>query len=278
MHQLSGASFDLAPRSTPLPERTRRNIFDDDALDKLEVEESRLHIGRKDASQTADTLLDDRSAAPNKAAILSALAAFDSDEDERDDTYDVADVGGTLDATAAGAADNAHEVSEMPHEETLFGLYKSKPEVYARDSATRRSEARAALRLDTRMTDEAIEGWGLMLSRDSRRLERLEAKYSSFGGTHRSLESTAWRAGDDVEGTGRSSSSSQGGRRGGYQGRGRGRGGGGGGRGGQGNPGGLADGSHPHSTRAHKEVHKSSRANHNRRDQRARKVARGMAG
>ena len=275
MHQPSGTSSHLAPRPTPLPERTRRNIFDDDALDKLEVDESRLHMGRKDPSQTADTLLDDRSAAPNKAAILSALAAFDSDEDERDDTYDVADVGGTLDTTPAGAAEDTREASEMPHEETLFNVYKNNPEVYARDSATRRSEARAALRLDTQMTDEAIEGWGLMLSRDSRSLGRLETKYSGFGGTHRRLESTAWRARDDVDGTG-SSSSSRGGRRGGY--RGRGRGGGGDGRGQQGNPSGLANDGHSHSARAHKEVHKSSRANHNRRDQRARKVARGMAG
>jgi len=69
----------------------RRNVFDDDDFDRLALNPSHLHFGRKDADKTADDILEDKSMAPNKAAILSALAAFDSDDDERDDTYDTAE-------------------------------------------------------------------------------------------------------------------------------------------------------------------------------------------
>ncbi|OTA24604.1 hypothetical protein BTJ68_10502 [Hortaea werneckii EXF-2000] len=82
----------LAPRSTPPPAPEpfvpeRRNVFDDDEL--LSADAARLHIGKKAEHK--------ESGPTNKAAILSALAAFDADDDERDDTYDVEDVGGTID-------------------------------------------------------------------------------------------------------------------------------------------------------------------------------------
>jgi activating signal cointegrator complex subunit 2 len=67
----------------------------------------RFEFGRRNPDQTADDVHQDRSTGPNKAAILSALAAFGSDDDERDDTYDVADVGGTPDSAAPG--NNAEE-------------------------------------------------------------------------------------------------------------------------------------------------------------------------
>ncbi|KAI9841224.1 MAG: hypothetical protein M1838_003669 [Thelocarpon superellum] len=88
------------PRSTPSPPpslpTTRRNIHDNDELSTLSVPLSRLQFGRKDGDLTADALLQDRSTAPGKAAILSALAAFDSDDDEHDDTYDAEDDGGVV--------------------------------------------------------------------------------------------------------------------------------------------------------------------------------------
>lgn len=262
----------LLPRSTPPLLPSRRNIFDDDELDRLAVDASQLHIGKRAPEKTADDILADRSTAPNKAAILSALAAFDSDDDERDDTYDAADVGGTVDA--ATTEDPAND-----NEEALWRTYQSTPNAFERDQATRRSAARGKLKDETGMTDEAIEGWAVMLSRNANQMRRLDMKYSAastFTGQQNELTSTAWRA--SPAGSGTEQSDTDGGGRGGRGGRGRGgrgRGRGGGpGRGG----GNVAGPSGEHDTeqaRRRKEASKSQRANHNRRDQRAKKMARG---
>ncbi|KAH6637759.1 hypothetical protein C7974DRAFT_147795 [Boeremia exigua] len=254
----------LPPRSSQhLPER--RNIFDDDEFDKLAVDTSRLHIGRKNQHLTADKVLSDRSTAPEKSHILAALAAFDSDDDERDDTYDFEDVGASVDT-----APDADALSGKT-EEALFRAYTTTPAVFTRGSDTRRGAPRAALRADTGMTDEAIEGWGLMAGRDPRRLRRLEARFSAFAGQQRELHASAWKAspagsGDEASGDGG---------RGGFGGRGRGRGRGGGRGGRGGSVAGPSDDKATQISRQRKEANKGASANHNRKAQRDKKMARG---
>jgi len=201
------------------------------------------------------------------------LAAFDSDDDERDDTYDVADVGGTVDSAAPGNNPEEDKTSadvRDAQDEALFRAYRATPNVFDRDAATRRGKPRLALREETGMTDEAIEGWALMLSRDGRQMKRLEAKFSTFTGAQKELAPTSWRASpqgsgtedSDVDGNNRG----RGGRlRGAPRGRGRGRG----------NVAGPSGERDTEAARRGKEANKGSRANHNRRDQRARKMARG---
>ncbi|CAG8972892.1 hypothetical protein HYALB_00001312 [Hymenoscyphus albidus] len=266
----------LAPHSTPpeyvsdLPERC--NIFDNDAFDNLTIQTSKLHIGRRNPNQTADDVLDDKSTAPNKAAILSALAAFDFDDDERDDTYDTADVGGTVDYATPGNTNEpslSHELRDA-QDEILFKAFKSNPKVFGRDPPTRRSPARAVLKSETGMTDESLEGWALMLSRDNRQMRRLEAKFSHFGGEQRELKASSWRATATPGGSGTEDSDVN--ERGGNP-NDRGRGGRL-----RGAPRGDVAGTNGESTEAArrgKEASKGSRANHNRRDQRAKKMARG---
>jgi len=268
----------LIPNSTPPPSTPtyqRRNIFDNDDFDRLAVDASRLHIGRKNKSATADGLLADRTNhTAAKAAILSALAAFDSDDDERDDTYDLADVGGTVDSAAPGGSEETDGSVDDQNEEALFGAFSVSPEVFGRDSGTRRGKARQALKSQTGMTDEAIEGWAVMVRRDPRRLRKLEAKYATFGGQQKELQSTAWRG--NAAGSATEDSEASGGEsgRGGFRARGRGRGFGGRGSLG-GNVAGSADEKGTQVSRQRKEANKGSRANHNRRDQRAKKMARG---
>lgn len=281
-HDNDNDHVDLIPSSTPplddvqLP--IRRNVFDDDAFDNLAISTSNLHFGRKNPSRTADDVLQDRTNAPNKSAILAALAAFDSDDDERDDTYDVEDVGGTVDS--ANPEDDPNRVAKVMvdnvNEETLFETFKSNPGVFGREAATRRGKERANLKQETGMTDEAIEGWGLMLSRDQRQLRRLETKFSTFRGNQNQIQSTAWTPDSGTEGE-----ETDGRGRGGVD-RGRGGrilragGGGGGGRGrGRGNVAGPTGDRETEAARHKKEANKGSRANHNRRDQRAKKMARG---
>ncbi|MCJ1415187.1 hypothetical protein MMC32_001518 [Xylographa parallela] len=260
----------LAPHSTPPLPPTRRNVFDNDDFDNLAIDASRLHIGRKNPHLTADALLSDRSTAPNKAAILSALAAFDSDDDERDDTYDAEDVGGTVDSAMPGS-EEVHADLQDKNEEPLFAAYKMSPGVFERDANTRRGKARIALRSETGMTDEAIEGWAIMLGRDPRGLRRLEAKFSMFAGGQRELASTAYRESGTESGTEGDDTGGERGGRGGFRGRARGRGRG---RGRGGDVAGPADERATQVARQRKDASKGSRANHNRRDQRARKVAR----
>lgn len=300
----------LVPHSTPPQLPSRRNVFDDDEFDQLAIDTSRLHFGRRNPNANTEDILQDRSTAPAKAAILSALAAFDSDDDERDDTYvskpllclpppislcwdsrilfyslgiplstrcnanslqDIEDVGGTVDS--ANPEEATADVRDG-NDEPLFKAYKATPDVFGRDAATRRGNGRMKLKQETGMTDEAIEGWGLMLSRDTRQMKRLETKFSTFAGGQNSLAPTSWKA--SPAGSGTEDSDVDGGNRGrgGFRGRaGRGRGGG---RGrGSGNVAGPTGEKDTEVARHRKEANKGSRANHNRRDQRAKKMARG---
>ncbi|KAH9879958.1 hypothetical protein J1614_001982 [Plenodomus biglobosus] len=265
----------LKPRSSqqlPVSDQqlpTRRNVFDDDEFDKLAVHSSRLHIGRRNQDLSADKILSDRSKAPAKSAILAALAAFDSDDDERDDTYDAEDVGASVD-TAAPGADEADADLRDKNEEALFRAYTMTPELFGRESDTRRGKARIALKSETGMTDEAIEGWAIMVGRDPKRLRRLEAKFATFAGQQRELQSTSWKdSGDESNVDGQTG-------RGGFGGRGRGSGRGRGGpsRGRGGNVAGPTDDKGTQVSRQRKEANKGSNANHNRKAQRGKKMAR----
>ncbi|RDA92760.1 hypothetical protein CP533_1416 [Ophiocordyceps camponoti-saundersi (nom. inval.)] len=251
-----------APSMTSSQLPKRRNVFDDDELDRLAADTSKISFGKR-LDRTADDVLRDKSTAPSKAAILSALAAFDSDDDERDDTYDAVDVGGTVDSTNQ-EADGVNDSNE----ELLFRAYTMDDKTFAKDAATRRAATRTKLREETGMTDEAIEGWATMLTRNPQQMKRLQAKYA-FAGQQTQLERTAWRAGSGTE---NSDADTDGAGRGGRASRGRGRG-----RGrGQAGPTEERD---TEAARRRKEANKASRANHNRRDGRARKMARGgMAG
>ncbi|UKZ76303.1 hypothetical protein TrVFT333_004005 [Trichoderma virens FT-333] len=260
------AHKDLAPRSTPTQLPIRRNVFDDDEFDRLAVDSSKISFG-KNPEKTADDVLKDKSTAPNKAAILSALASLDPDDDERDDTYDAADVGGTVD-TGNQEADGVNDSNE----ELLFRAFQADLRIFARDAETRRSATRVKLRDETGMADEAIEGWAVMLQRNPTQMKRLEAKYA-WSGQQSQLERTSWRA--SPAGSGAEESDPDGGsNRGGRGGRAR----GGRGRGGRGRGGNVAGPTGEKDTemaRKNKEAHKGARANHHRRDARARKMARG---
>ncbi|PGH01440.1 hypothetical protein GX51_05247 [Blastomyces parvus] len=305
-HGTSSSSHNhLAPKPTPplspslppsQPQSTipqRKNIFDNADLTRHTTPAESLRYGRANPYQTADDLLSQKPTRANKAAILSALAAFDSDDDERDDTYDMADVGGTVDAVVPGADVDADVIADKHPatapayadvDQTLYAHYTTTPSLFARDAGTRRSAPRAQLREETGMTDEAIEGWAVMLARDPKRLARMERSFAlgaGAGGLNRQpeLAATAYRRREGGEsGTGTEGEETDGGGRGGggrgRGGRGRGRGGGSG-RGGGGNVAGPSGERDTAIARRRKDASKGSRANHNRRDQRAKKMARG---
>jgi activating signal cointegrator complex subunit 2 len=278
---------DLAPRSTPPLPADRRNVFDDDDFDRLRISTSQVHIGRKE--RTYDEPSNPSENAKKKAAIMAALAVFDSDDDERDDTYDVADVGGAVDNTVDTDArprrrgDREHEEVDV-NERTLFKAWRSHPEIFARDSKTRISKPRQELKRETGMGDEQIEGWAIMLERDDAAVQKLENKYTgpaSFGGQQKGLAKSKWSA--NAAGTGteedtdHETDGADGPARGPDSGRGRSfRGSRGYGRG----KGSTSGDSHDVGTQAARKRKEQGRgrggANHNRREGRARKIGRGF--
>ncbi|KAJ9611241.1 hypothetical protein H2200_004424 [Cladophialophora chaetospira] len=274
----TGPSHDLAPRSTPpLPPR-RANVFDDDDFDKLQISSDRLHRGRKEVTLNQGETGDEH--ARRKAAIISALAAFDSDDDERDDTYDVADVGGTVDATIDTDDRPRPErgQDQSPHEETLFRAWKDSQELFARDSKTRISKVRQDLKQEIGMSDEQIEGWAIMLKKDPRVQEQPEKKYSgvqTFRGNQATIASTRWQEDATPEESEEGESGSGGRRMGQAQIRGN-RTWGRGGRGG-GNTAGASSDAATQAARKRKEQGRG-RGGVNRREGRARKMGRGMGG
>ncbi|KAI5816227.1 hypothetical protein BZA77DRAFT_387889 [Pyronema omphalodes] len=278
--QFSRPSFP-SPSTVPKPSLPeRKNIFDNDAFDTLAPSAFRnLTVGKRHNSATADKLL--KSSDVPKSAILSALEAFDSDDDERDDTYDSNDVGGAVDVVDDQADD----------EHVVYMAYQRSAADFLKDA--RGGAARKALKEATGWTDEQLEGWGVMLAREPDRQRRLERKFAAKeiqGGKQQQvqLERTSWRTGDAES----------------ERGRGRGRGGrgrGGPGRGGHaatqsgpsapsngaggpsasgsgGQGGDQKQGTNPSRGRARKEQNKGRVGNHNRREGHAKKMARGFGG
>jgi activating signal cointegrator complex subunit 2 len=252
--------------STPLPRR--KNVFDDDEFDNLRISSGKILMGQKDILTDRIPTLDEH--ARNKAAIMSALAAFDADDDERDDTYDVADVGGNVDDTVDTDSRNTNE-------ELLYRAWSDQPALFARNSKTRVSQPRQQLKQSTGMTDEQIEGWAIMLRRDENMQSRLKQRYhasASFTGNQNAVMSTKWQqrqsdsddnGSDDQGGRKMGLSQIRGGRHFG-------------GRGG-GNTAGPANALSTQAARKRKDQGRGRGGpNHNRREGRAKKVGRGMAG
>ncbi|KAJ9655637.1 hypothetical protein H2198_005535 [Neophaeococcomyces mojaviensis] len=267
---------DLAPRSTPPPLPQKKSIFDNDEFDRLQISTKQLRRGKKNIN--IDETVDGGNHAKSKAAIMSALAAFDSDDDERDDTYDVADVGGAVDNTVDT---DERRLNMDSHEATLFKTWKESPELFSRDSKTRASNLRQQLKRETGMGDEQIEGWAIMLKKDPKMENRLRDKYSAvkaFGGNQRALESTRWQASASAEnsdvdsGPERSNDARRIGQAGirGHRdfGRGAGRGGG--------STSGPPDAAATQAARRQKEQGRGRGGANQRRNARARKIGRGM--
>lgn len=287
-HPTDTGVTDLVPRSTPPVWSRRQGAFDDDEFDKLQISAASIRRGKHDI--TISQPADGEEHARSKAAIMAALAAFDSDDDERDDTYDVADVGGAVDNTID--TDGRERPDPEKNEALLFDAWKGSPESFARDSKTRMSNLRQQLRRETAMSDEQIEGWAIMLKRDTKMESRLNQKYSTektlSQGGQRALQSTKWRPAEQISTENSDVDSgaevSSDGRRVGQAGiRGQktffGRGRGGGTRDGGPVSSSLPDSNSSQRARKRKEQGRSRGGpNHNRREGRAKKIGRGMSG
>ncbi|KAF9183821.1 hypothetical protein BGZ51_003731 [Haplosporangium sp. Z 767] len=181
---------------------TRRNIFDGDAFDVFSgnvVDKSKVSRGKTGPKDAAVVLDDKTFVAQHKSAILQAVDTMY--DDEYDDTYDSMGLNSTgadfklVDDvnlnTDEGVTKNNTGRAQMidpsvEHEEALINIYMGQKEVFNRSAEARRSKKRQELRNLTKMSDEQLEGWAIMFGRNPRKAE-IAQKYE-FNGQQTEIE------------------------------------------------------------------------------------------
>ncbi|KAJ1897464.1 hypothetical protein LPJ66_003353 [Kickxella alabastrina] len=173
----------------------RRNIFDNDEFDIFRhdtLDWSRVNIGKAKLPTFAGTPSSDI-----KSRVMQ-IAQRIEDEDEYDDTYDdtaqdsILDMPDTDEFLAARGANNQRashgppakegpSASKQPAatdptrrwEEVLVRQFISDPSVLERKKGVRKLPARHALRTQTELSDEQLEGWLTMFQRSPRKQQTL---------------------------------------------------------------------------------------------------------
>ncbi|AGO13132.1 AaceriAFL024Wp [[Ashbya] aceris (nom. inval.)] len=116
----------------------------------------------------------------NKTMTQALRLLYENDGDERDDTYDEAE---TLHPTGERVQVDVAETSEPSQydqiEAYLWDLLKKDKALFSREQ--RGSAKRRDLKQSTSWSDEQIEGWARMLERSPRRAQIMEEKYMFAG-------------------------------------------------------------------------------------------------
>ncbi|GAA5906495.1 hypothetical protein JCM5296_003784 [Sporobolomyces johnsonii] len=185
-----------APETTAAREERvtveRRNVFDEDRTFSRGVliqgkGKEKERVRPNPTFSATSRQLDDQL----KASIIALAEAPSSDEDEGAEGeafLDDFDAGPTL--AVGGDGEDEHREGAAPAPPSapsgaydpatallLESTYLSHPALFGRDAATRRSKERKALREKTRLGDEQIEGWAVMLGRDPKMLQKLKDKH-----------------------------------------------------------------------------------------------------
>ncbi|KAG0064540.1 hypothetical protein BGZ89_009041 [Linnemannia elongata] len=168
------------------------DMFSGNQVDKTKI--SRGKRGPKDV----EVVLDDKEfVTQHKSAIMKAVESMY--DDEYDDTYDSMGLTNNtetsfklVDAVNEDEGNNTqpqqlHTDPSIAHEEVLINMYTSNKDVFNRNGEARRSKKRQELRNLTKMSDEQLEGWAIMFGRNPRR-EAIAQKYE-FSGQQTELES-----------------------------------------------------------------------------------------
>ncbi|KAF9154556.1 hypothetical protein BG015_000632 [Linnemannia schmuckeri] len=178
---------------------TRRNIFDGDEFDMFsgnQVDKTKISRGKR-GPKDVEVVLDDKEfVIQHKSAIMKAVESMY--DDEYDDTYDSMGLTNNtetsfklVDAVNEDEGNNTqpqqlHMDPSIAHEEVLINMYTSNKDVFNRNGEARRSKKRQELRNLTKMSDEQLEGWAIMFGRNPRK-EAIAQKYE-FSGQQTELE------------------------------------------------------------------------------------------
>lgn len=141
----------------------------------------------------------------NKTLSRALSLLYDATEDERDDTYDDAEVKqASADRVSVDTSDTAKVSTITPGtskydkiEGYLWELLKRDKNLFSRQQ--RGSKQRKEMKKETNWSDEQIEGWSRMIEKSPKRAQLLEEKYI-FKGNVRQAKKTFTKAREDKEG------------------------------------------------------------------------------
>lgn len=154
---------------------------------ELERGLERFKLGKSETTEKFSRKEDISKEELKKSTLTAALRLlYESDEDERDDTYD------DQEATTSSAFSDTKSKGRFPEEEPsesnarrshedeiellLFGHLKKEGDS-AFEKSSRKSPIRQKIKAQTGWSDEQIEGWLRMLKRSSKRFRLLEEAY-----------------------------------------------------------------------------------------------------
>ncbi|KAF8931986.1 hypothetical protein BGZ58_007298 [Dissophora ornata] len=171
------------------------DVFSGKVVDKSKV--SRGKKGPKDVEVVLDdkTFVTQH----KSAILQAVDSMYDDEYDDTYDSMGVNNVGADfrsvedvesfVDEAAAKKAVGSAQMKLDPsieHEEVLINLYTGQKEVFNRNAEARRSKKRQELRNLTKMSDEQLEGWAIMFGRNPRKAE-ITHKYE-FSGQQTEIE------------------------------------------------------------------------------------------
>lgn len=148
----------------------------------------------------------------NRTLTRALKLLYEADEDERDDTYDEADVirSGTSkridlqgDDERDGTGDNTSEVRQGCKydaiESYLWHLLKEDPTLFERSK--RGTKERKSMKEQISWSDEQIEGWSRMLERSPKRAMLLEKKFMFKGNSRTGKTSYVHNRDSEIDGS-----------------------------------------------------------------------------
>ncbi|KAG0290567.1 hypothetical protein BGZ96_005961 [Linnemannia gamsii] len=161
-----------------------------------QVDKTKISRGKKGPKDVEVVLDDKEFVTQHKSAILKAVESmYDDEYDDTYDSMGLTNNTQTsfklVDAVNEDEGNNTppqqlHMDPSIAHEEVLISMYTSNKDVFNRNGESRRSKKRQELRNLTKMSDEQLEGWAIMFGRNPRK-EAIAQKYE-FSGQQTELE------------------------------------------------------------------------------------------
>ncbi|GMM54489.1 Cue3 protein [Maudiozyma humilis] len=186
---------DNIPRDEPEHVETTpavENIAElDDQLDELQLHEDTIKSTVSPMSDITKKQVPDE--VRNRTLTRALELLYDKDDDERDDTYDEAEIDRSKTSGKVAIDDDSNDNAEIEEKKEesrydkiegyLWNLLKEDATLFER--AKRGSKIRKTMKQDTTWSDEQIEGWARMLQKSPQRARILEEKFMFRGNKKR---------------------------------------------------------------------------------------------
>lgn len=183
--------IDQIPRekSEPIPHKAATDDFPDldESLDELQLHEDTIKSTVSPMNDITKKQVPDE--VRNKTLTRALKLLYDDDEDERDDTYDEAEIDRSKTSGKVSIDDDSNDNAEIAEKKEeskydriegyLWNLLKEDASLFERTK--RGSKVRKNMKQETTWSDEQIEGWARMLQKSPQRARILEEKFMFRG-------------------------------------------------------------------------------------------------